>query len=80
MWISLSLIVLIIALTRFDGTPNSDVDEFQIFAMLALTFPSGYIVILLFSALAVSADALFSITIPTSYLELLLTWAAFFIA
>src|SRR5438034_486150 len=80
LWIALSLSILIVALIKFDGTPNSDVDDFQGIAMLILTFPSGYIVIALLSIIGVLADTLFSKTIQTSYLELLVTWMLFLVA
>lgn len=79
LWICVSAIVLTITIHKYDGTPNSDVDIFMIWAMLALSFPLS-----LACALAISsANYIITITtgsaIATSYLTIIIYWLAFFV-
>lgn len=42
-WLTLSCLILIITLLFFDNQTNSDIEDFLIYSMLLLTFPSGVI-------------------------------------
>jgi hypothetical protein len=42
-WIALALVVLLITLARFDGAPNSDVEEFLFYSMAFLGFPLAWL-------------------------------------
>jgi hypothetical protein len=74
LWIGAAVFVLFITLYGFDGKPNSDIETLLGWYMLALSFPSGLLVSLVFVVLY---DGL-SITVETSYLEVVLVWIGFF--
>lgn len=72
-WISSAIFVLMTTLYAFDGEPDSDIGVFFAWSTLVLSFPGGLIVPLMHTAL----DAVFSITIETSYLSFVLDWIGF---
>ncbi|MBI3045570.1 MAG: hypothetical protein HYY78_22415 [Betaproteobacteria bacterium] len=74
LWIGATVFVLAITLYAFDGKPNSDIEIFFAWCMLALSFPGGLLVPLVHVALY---DGL-SITVETSYFSLVLNWGGFF--
>jgi len=74
LWIGAAVIVLSTTLYGFDGKPNSDIEVLLGWCMLALSFPGGLLVPLVSVALY---DGL-SITIKTSYLEIVFVWIGFF--
>jgi hypothetical protein len=63
-----------------DGEPTNRADEFLILAMVALSFPSGFLVPLLYGLIASALFRLFGITIRPSgwwyYVHLAITWGA----
>lgn len=73
-WITAAVFVLAVTLYAFDGKPNSDIDVLLVWCMLALSFPSGLLVPLVGVVLY---DGL-SITVETSYLEIVFTWIGCF--
>jgi hypothetical protein len=75
LWIGAIVLVLLVTLYRFDGKPNSDIGVFLAWSGLLLSFPVGFLV----SLTHVALYKLFSITIETSYLSLVLDWLGFFI-
>ena|SRR5688572_14424166 len=77
-WITLSVIVLLVTLYSFNGKPNSDIEIFLGWSMLVLAFPTSLLVALLFAGIAMAADSLYSIAIPTSYFSLLVSWIFLF--
>ena len=72
-WISLSMSVLLITLFNYDGSPNSDIGIFFTLAMEAITFPSG----LLYAGVFSFCVYTFSLTIPTSFIVFIISWACF---
>ena len=74
LWIGAAVFVLFVTLYGFDGKQNSDIEVLLGWYMLALSFPSGLLVPLVNMALY---DGL-SITVETSYLEIVLIWIGFF--
>lgn len=80
LWIAASVIVLGVTLAYYDGRPNSDVDIFLLYAMLALAFPAGFLAAALLAAVSIIASELFGYVIPSSYTYLTVTWALFFVA
>ncbi|WP_320708485.1 hypothetical protein, partial [Enterobacter cloacae] len=42
-WLCMVFLILVITLSFFDGQKNSDIEDFLIYSMLLLTFPSGII-------------------------------------
>lgn len=79
-WICAAIAVLTASLYFFDGKPNSDVDVFLTWAMLALSFPIGIACSLIFAGLTYGLYNLAAITISTSYAWILFSWFVFFIA
>jgi hypothetical protein len=79
-WVALAVIVLAVSLYGFDGRPNSDVDIFLIWSMLALAFPSSLLVALLLSGVSIAVERLSSTVVPTSYWSIAITWVCFFAA
>jgi hypothetical protein len=75
LWIGASVLVLLVTLYGFDGKPSSDIEVLLGWYMLSLSFPSG----LLISLIAVVLNDVLSITIVTSYFEIVLVWVGFYI-
>jgi hypothetical protein len=71
--------VLLVALVKYDQSPNSDIADFLIWCMLVLTAPSGILILLLNAGFAYVLYIVFTITISTTYLTLSLTWLLFFV-
>lgn len=78
-WIVATVIVLLVTIYFFDGEPNSDIDVFLIWSMLVLSFPGSIVCALLFSGVAYVLYQVAAITVPTTYLSILLLWGAFFL-
>lgn len=78
-WVALAVAVLAVSLIFYDGKPNSDIEEFLLYGMLLLSFPSG----LLFGGLLALGFAfiekVLGLNIQTSILEMVLTWTGFFV-
>jgi hypothetical protein len=79
-WISLSFLVLVVTLLKFDKSPQNDIEIFQIYSMAALTFPTGVLFILFTSGLLAVLEKYFSTQVSTSYSYLLFVWIGFFIS
>ena len=78
-WIIATVIVIVASNYLFDGDPNSDIDVFLIWSMLALSFPSSIVCAVVFSSIAYVLYQSAAITVPTTYLSMFLLWAAFFL-
>lgn len=74
LWIGAALFVLFVTLYSYDSKPFSDVWVFLTWLMLTLSFPVGLVV----SAMHYIFGVGFEITIKTSYVSLVLEWAAYF--
>ena len=77
-WAGAAILVLLVTLYAFDGSPNSDAGVVLILSMLFLSFPSGLLYAALFTVVAILIKQYFSIIIPTSYFSIVLDWAALF--
>ena len=77
-WLTSCLAVLAITLYRFDGTPNSDIGVFQIYSMLCLCFPAGFVFLLVASVTLYLLETYFSFVVGSSYPALLIEWLGFF--
>lgn len=78
-WIIAGVMVLLTTIYFFDGEQNSDIDVFLIWLMLALSFPGGIVCALIFSGFAYVLYQATAMTVPTTYLSILLFWAVFFV-
>ena len=78
-WTLACVIVLGVTLAKCDGTPNSDIGDFEAWTMLSLTFPTGLLVVALFVGVAAVAEHSFRTAIPTSYTFLSAIWLAWFV-
>lgn len=78
-WAGLAILVLTVSLVRYDGKPNSDIEEFMLYGMLFLSFPSGWIFIGLLGLIYALIGKFLGLNIPTSIPEMILTWTGFFI-
>lgn len=77
-WVVLALVVLVVVLAAFDGSPNSDVGEVLDWPMLALGFPLSLAYPALFTGVAILREKLGLPPIRTSYVELVVSWSALF--
>jgi hypothetical protein len=77
-WLILGAIVLVVVLTGYDGKPNSDIEQFLIGSMIVISFPIGFLVAGVFSAIYAVLASCCDITVKTSYLLLTVEWMAFF--
>lgn len=76
LWVALAVTVLVSSLRAYDGTPDSDAEEFMVWCMLALSAPAGLIYAALFAAFASALHARWQIVISASYLEISVSWCA----
>ncbi|QTS85974.1 hypothetical protein JLK41_22100 [Ectopseudomonas khazarica] len=74
-WGGVSLFVLVVTLSSYDGKQLSDIWIFLTWLMLIISFPAGLAV----SAAHYVLGAAFSITVETSYLSLALEWFVYFV-
>jgi hypothetical protein len=79
-WFVVVIIVLLVTMYFFDGEPNSDVDIFLIWSMLVLSFPISIVCALILSGITYVIYKVAGITVPTTYLSMLLFWLVFFVA
>jgi hypothetical protein len=79
-WFLLAAIILVTTLYFFDGKPNSDVEDFLVFTMIPLTFPSGYLLVGILGLIIHAAYRSFGFTYATSYVSLLIEWLGLFSA
>lgn len=78
-WVTLAVVVLLVTLYGFDGKPNSDIEVFLVWSMLALAFPSSLLVAGVLAGISIAAERFFSTVIPTSYWWIGITWLCFFV-
>lgn len=79
LWVVAASVTLMLALRGYDGSPNSDAEEFLAWAMIALGFPSSLLWSACFAAVAYVLASRFQVTIPTSYASMVISWAALFV-
>lgn len=75
LWVGVSLFVLAVTISSYDGKPFSDIWIFLTWLMLILSFPTGMAV----SAAHYVLGTVFSITVETSYFSLALEWLVYFV-
>ena len=78
-WVVATVIVIFVTIYLFDDRPNSDVDVFLIWSMLVLSFPSSIVCALIYSGVAYVLYQSAAITVPTTYLSIILLWTIFFL-
>src|SRR4051812_47018019 len=70
LWAALAVLLLVLSLWYYDGTPNSDAELLLAYGMLALSFPSG---LLVGGAFFVTFKAC-GLVAKTSYLSIVIIW------
>jgi hypothetical protein len=79
LWVVAAVVSLTLAFRGYDGSPNSDADEFLAWAMLALGFPSSLLWSACFAVVAYVLASQFQVTIHTSYASMAISWAVPFV-
>ena len=79
-WVILCLAVLAFSQYVFDGKPNSDAEEVLIILMFILSVPASFAAGAIAVGVAFSFERLMHSPLQTSRLEMLFTWALFFVA
>jgi hypothetical protein len=77
-WVSLSVLVLIIAIAGYDGRPNSDAEEVLLWFMLVLSFPASLLYSVAFAGVAILLHRHTQVTIPASHWSMGVAWVALF--
>jgi hypothetical protein len=77
-WLILGAIVLAVVLVAYDSKPNSDIEQFLIGSMIVISFPIGFLVAGVLSAIYAVLGSCCEITVKTSYSLLIIEWMAFF--
>lgn len=77
LWLLCAVIVLLVVLYNYDGAPNSDVDVFLAYGMLAISFPVGLLITVLASGMGYLAYVRYGYVIPVSYWSISITWFCF---
>ena len=80
-WVRVALTLLVLGLTLrgYDGTRNSDAEEFLAWSMLALGFPSSVLYSAAFAAMAALLATRSQSTIDTTYVSILASWVVLFL-
>lgn len=79
-WIILSVLLLLITLALFDGSPKSDVDILLGYGLLILTFPIGLLLSIVDGFGGRAAFNLLGMTATTTYMSLATTWFVYTVA
>mgnify|MGYP001792214497 FL=1 len=74
-WIAICVLTLTMCVLPYNATTNRDNDIVLYLVMIALAFPSAYLVVLLYSGL----QALHVPPLPLGRIEMLVLWVGFFI-
>ena len=80
LWVTLSIVVLVYGQAIYDGKPNSDAEEVLIILMLVLSVPASFVAGAIDVGVAFSFERLMHSPLQTTRLEMLFTWALFFVA
>lgn len=80
LWTLGAVMALIASLIIYDGKPNSDADLVLGYAMLALSFPLGFVISVAANLLGQIAYATAGYVFTTNYVSIIVTWFIFFIA
>jgi len=73
-WTTCSVLVLLVTLYAYDGTPRSDAEILLIYGMLVLAFPAGFLASLLMVGVLVLIEAIVGRATQTSYASIVLEW------
>jgi len=76
-WITLSVLLLLLSMVLFDGSPKSDADIVLGYGLLILTVPIGGLVSILDGFIGRAAFDLLGLTATTTYTSLILTWLVY---
>lgn len=79
-WFGLCVLVLVMTMYGGSSPENRDIDIVMVWLMLVLSFPSGYVVSVLYFAVALLSPRQEFPPVSNVYLGLLLTWLGFFVA
>lgn len=79
-WLTLSVLVLAITLYEAELPGNRDNIIVMVWLMLVLSFPSGYLVSVLYAAVAMLAPGKEFPPVSDVYVGFVLTWLGFFVA
>ena len=75
LWVTAVVVVLVIAMSGYDGTPaTNDAEVFLAYGMLTLSFPVSLICAAVFSWIAQVLNDRAGIVVPTSYWSMALSW------
>lgn len=76
-WLTLTIVVLVISICLYDGKTNSDADLILAYGMLILSFPCSIILSLIISALGYLCYKYFGYVVQSSYLNIIFSWICF---
>jgi hypothetical protein len=79
-WIVLSVLLLLITLALFDGSPKSDVEILLGYGLLVLTFPIGLLLSIAEGFVGRAVFNLLGLTATTTYMSLVTTWLVYTVA
>jgi hypothetical protein len=78
-WVILCLFVLCISFYYSSDDPKNDIEIFLIWSMVALSFPSGFVVALVFTFLIILLGDSPNTMLDSAYLFIFVTWFAYFV-
>lgn len=76
-WITLSVLLLLLSMALFDGSPKSDADIVLGYGLLVLTVPLGGLLAILDGFVGRAAFHLLGLTATTTYTSLTFTWLVY---
>lgn len=79
-WLSLAVLIAIPLVVTYNPTANRDNDIVLLYALLALTFPTGLVVAALYALVGYTLEVLFSVPLPVGRFALIVDCVVFLIA
>lgn len=79
-WLSLALLIAVPLVVTYNPTSNRDNDIVLLYALLTLTFPSGFVVVALYSLMGYILEHLSSAPLPVGRLPMIVDCVVFLTA
>ena len=80
LWIACAIVVLLVTLKVYDGSPKSDAEILLLYGMQVLSFPIGILVSLGLGGVSELFNLIRGTYLYTSYASITLAWSSYFLA
>ena len=76
-WLVLALLITVPLVVTYNTTTNRDNDILLVYALLTLTFPSGFVVSALYAVMGYTLERLFSTELPVGHFAMIVHTVVF---